>query len=377
MIRERISKKNKKGKSYQVIIKYKDRYGMRKTYYKSGFERKRDAENHETLMKSQLLEGNDINIQKYTFDEVFTMFIESRSNIKESTRNIYQHTYDLHLKNSLGKYDIDKVDNILINEIFNKIDSALQYKKMMLLIVNYVYSFAYESLLINKQMHFKVRFEKAEKKSYKPVDDDVYNDFLIYLAESKSKYKEVFKLACQIGYYTGMRLGEVFALNNKDIDLMNDTINISKTLNVDRFTREVYISTPKTIKSADSIPIVKPLHDILAEYMDNHPYETLITIDGNYINPQRLGNLMAVYSKKNGVKIHFHQFRHGMATKLCLNDVSPKVAQRILRHSNIKTTLDIYTHINNELMKESLDEMFVDTLGGKKVAKSDTAETYN
>ena len=67
---------------------------------------------------------------------------------------------------------------------------------------------------------------------------------------------------------------------------------------------------------------------------------------------------MAYYSKTTGNHIHFHQLRHAMATRLFENDVNPKIAQRILRHEKIETTLGIYTHLKKEIADETLNDIF-------------------
>lgn len=55
--------------------------------------------------------------------------------------------------------------------------------------------------------------------------------------------------------------------------------------------------------------------------------------------------------------ISAHGFRHSQATLLHEFFVNPKDAQHRLRHKNIKTTMDIYTHISDNRNKRAVDKL--------------------
>lgn len=61
--------------------------------------------------------------------------------------------------------------------------------------------------------------------------------------------------------------------------------------------------------------------------------------------------------KKGLHKISPHGFRHSQATLLYELDINPKDAQNRLRHKNIKTTLDIYTHISENRKQELVNRL--------------------
>ena len=50
--------------------------------------------------------------------------------------------------------------------------------------------------------------------------------------------------------------------------------------------------------------------------------------------------------------------RHSYASNLVGQGIDVKVAQELLRHANYSTTLDIYTHISNERLKNAVDQIF-------------------
>ncbi|MFF4405876.1 tyrosine recombinase XerC [Streptomyces sp. NPDC001404] len=56
-------------------------------------------------------------------------------------------------------------------------------------------------------------------------------------------------------------------------------------------------------------------------------------------------------------RIRVHDARHGAATLLAVGNVHPRVAMKILGHSKISVTMDVYTHVPDELMREAVAHM--------------------
>lgn len=54
----------------------------------------------------------------------------------------------------------------------------------------------------------------------------------------------------------------------------------------------------------------------------------------------------------------FHCLRHTFVSTLIGNDINPGIVKELVRHSDIKTTLDIYTHIRKENKREAVDKVF-------------------
>ncbi len=63
--------------------------------------------------------------------------------------------------------------------------------------------------------------------------------------------------------------------------------------------------------------------------------------------------------------MRFHDLRHCAATILLCMGVPAKVVQRILRHSNISTTLNIYAHVLPEMHQEAMEKMDTFLRGSK------------
>lgn len=119
-IRKRESKKAKNGYVYEVFFKYKDSIGNTKRLSKSGFLTKKEAMIYETLKKEEIKQNLNIKNKKYTFNDIFNLYIKNDPFTKDSTKYIRRSVYNTHIKKELGSCDISKIDYEYIQNYFNK-----------------------------------------------------------------------------------------------------------------------------------------------------------------------------------------------------------------------------------------------------------------
>ena len=358
-VRKRPSKKAKSGYTYQVYFDYKDKYGITGSYVKGGFATKKSAENHEILKRSELItDGKLININEISVDQVWEIY-QKTARISRNTLLKYKNRYKNWIGPYFGEMKINRLDNIICQKKFDTFTTQKRGSKEILLqLINNLLLYAYENELIPKERKIKINLGENDASVIEAVDENVLLDYIDYLSNGNNKNKKQLILALWIGYYTGMRKGEIFALDVNDIDLVNSVMHINKTLIYDHEKKELYISSTKTTKSTGTIPIVPQLKVILSDYLRHHAYPILLSSDGNYISPNAISTNMHYYSKKHGVHIHFHQLRHSMATRLCEADINPKIAQEILRHKKIETTLGVYTNIKKDIVEKTMSDVF-------------------
>ena len=160
--------------------------------------------------------------------------------------------------------------------------------------------------------------------------------------------------------YTGCRRGEALALTPADIDFTNQTVRVNKTVVWEgNFPRIKPI--PKTEAGERFIPLLDFLMPELEERKTN-----------NYIfqNDERklykdheVEKLWKILKQITHIKCTPHQLRHSYTTMLFDAGIDVKTAQTWLGHKDIKTTLDIYTHLSKNRLVQSVEKFkeFVET----------------
>ncbi|MEU0572811.1 tyrosine-type recombinase/integrase [Nonomuraea sp. NPDC005983] len=85
---------------------------------------------------------------------------------------------------------------------------------------------------------------------------------------------------------------------------------------------------------------------------------TFTTRTGTPIEPRNFNRAFETHCRRAGVpRIRVHDTRHTYASLLAALDVHPRVAMRILRHSQISMTMDVYTQIPSPETRKALDRL--------------------
>ena len=102
---KRESKKSKSGYTWRVTFEYKDSYGRKKKYSKSGFATKKAAQVHALAVQSDLAKGLVVDNSVHTVDELFQQMIKLPG-YSPNTIRTYSDTYRKHILPVLGSVDI-------------------------------------------------------------------------------------------------------------------------------------------------------------------------------------------------------------------------------------------------------------------------------
>jgi site-specific recombinase XerD len=98
------------------------------------------------------------------------------------------------------------------------------------------------------------------------------------------------------------------------------------------------------------VPLSPTVLNLLREYyIDYKPKEYLF--NGQNSNRYSIGSCQKIYKKYIEESGHIHTLRHSCATNLLENGTDLKLIQKILGHSNVKTT-EIYTHVSNQMLSK-------------------------
>ncbi len=161
-----------------------------------------------------------------------------------------------------------------------------------------------------------------------------------------------------LAVHTGMRQGELLALEWQDVDLEAGTVQVRRTLT--KSGTSLLLGEPKTAKGRRKIKLTARATAALRAHRKRLLEERMkraglwqdqglvfASESGTLINPTNLRKRsFASLLERAGVsKIRFHDLRHTCATLLLGRGVHAKFVQELLGHANIAITLDTYSHV--------------------------------
>ena len=220
--------------------------------------------------------------------------------------------------------------------------------KTQLLVVSLICSYAVERGYCdyNVARDIKVPDGLSKKKVTAPTSDDI--------SRVKASTNCMFGMFAYWLLYTGMRRGELLALDWSDVDVKKRIIHVRRSLYYVGNAPEV--KEPKTKTSTGSIPLLDALLNVITPRNSGLVFPDPQT--GTYITNKRFCTLWRKYQEESGVSATPHQFRHAFATMLFEAGIPAEKAQIILRHAQVSTTMDIYRDIRAEKMAELYKDVY-------------------
>ena len=170
------------------------------------------------------------------------------------------------------------------------------------------------------------------------------------------------KLGIIIALYTGVRLGELCALQWSDINFNEGILSITKTLQRIKNTApnsttktKMVIDTPKSKKSTRPIPLPTYLLCLLKQLQQSNE---MYVLSGKikYVDPRVYQDNFKEYLKKADVPENtIHALRHTFATNAVARGFDVKNLSEILGHSSVRFTLEKYVHGSMDTKKASME----------------------
>lgn len=308
-----------------------------------------------------------------TFAEIADLFLEvSQYRVKESTYVHYSNLFSTHIRPELGKILIseltsERIERFALQKLQNgRLDGtgglAPKTVKDILSIIKLILGFAETHQYLNSNA-ILFNTPKQRKRDINVLSHEEQGRLELYLLRTPSP-SNMGMLLC---LYTGLRLGEICALQWKDIDLEAQMISVRRTMlrinNLDPslpYKTKILIDRPKTAASERVIPLsialVSQLHNIRNDDISQKCY--FLTGREDYIEPRAYYARFQTVLKRCGIQHYsFHTLRHTFATRCIESDCDPKSLSEILGHSDVKITLDRYVHPSLEWKRSQMEKM--------------------
>ena len=332
------AEKDKKTGKWLIQYRYTDWQGKRRKSTKRGFATKREAE--EWLRNFLITQKADFDMKFEDFWKMYCADMETR--LREHTMRTKKYIVELKILPYFGNKRVNDITAADIRQWQNeliKIGYSPTYLKTINNQLSAIFNYAVRYYDLKSNPCAKAGSmgkSKAEEMDFWTGEE--FRKFIDSVMNKRLSYMAFMTL-----YWTGMRMGELLALNPKDVDLEKSTISITKSYQ--RLGKKDVITPPKTPKSKRVITIPEFLAADIKDYMDSlyelQENDRLFPITKYYLEHEMQRGI-----KESGVKrIRVHDLRHSHASMLIELGFSPLEIANRLGHEKVETTLNTYAHL--------------------------------
>ena len=371
---------------------YTDRYGKRHYLYAKSLVKLREKEKE---IRRDYEDGIDSEKAKtIEVNHMIERYLRNKPELKETTKGTYRFLYLHHIHDTFGKRKIADVKYSDIKGFYYKL---IIEKGLSATTVDHV------NTLLHPAFQMAVRDELLRTNPTDGVMKEIKGSKYWVVEKRKAltikEQTNLMKFVRSNREYTGwlpiitillgtgLRVGELLGLVWSDLDFENKTLSVTRTMN-DRPDGEGIckkrIQTPKTKASIRDIPMVTEVIDaFLTEYelqkcigfceeeidgVSNFVFSNsahMVYTDGAINRAFRqivddYNDMEKVLSKQEKREQEFlpyfscHILRHTFCSRLCENEPNPKIAQVIMGHEDIQTTLNIYAEVDQSVQQKAM-----------------------
>ncbi|MDF2510428.1 MAG: integrase family protein [Herbinix sp.] len=355
----------KKGNKWYAAVYLGIKDGEQEYDWSDGFDKKEDAQLIELEMKANVIKSNHKVYDKELFSSISDKWLKMRKiTVAKTTFRTNSNYYRIYIKDYFkGKLtkDIDSQD---IFDFMMQIGKSAATVNKAMNILKQIFDFAISLHQIRTNPCIGIKKPTVKKKKKKTWNEKSINLFLS-LRETKSCESYT---AYLIMFTTGMRPGEVCGL--RWCDWIDDYF--IPTLGVDDHGEYTDL---KNDKAHDPVFIdhrvmsqLNKLHaaqKALYRDINSHlPLDQQILPEESFINcilpdmrpmspPYLRKRFYRIMENNKLNKIRLYDSRHSFGTNMMRNKVNPKQVAEMMRHTSVKTTLDNYSHVDEEMYKNT------------------------
>lgn len=323
----------------------------------------RELENNIARLRQLANRGTFVRSSSVTLGAYAANWLITKRGLANATYNGYKNIIDNHI-GSISNIPLCKLLKSDVINCMSQLDGHYDLQHRLKVTLNQILNAAVDDNLLYKNVCSQIRLPAknttSRKRAFTAAERNAIRSAPFTLRERAFVY---------ILYFTGLRRGEVLALTVNDINFNTGELSVNKSVAfVDN--NQPVIKSPKTPSANRTVLMPDVLINALKQY--THTINTL------YLFTRQNGEIMSegsykrmwqqIYKKINlqlggtaaikATDLTVHTFRHNYATMLYYSGIDVKQAQKILGHSDIKTTLEIYTHfISDEKVKEKLSSL--------------------
>ena len=224
-----------------------------------------------------------------------------------------------------------------LQELFDNMTTSSSFKIGCKSILNMIFDFALKNDFIKSN---KVQFIEIGKKE-KVLERKVFTKEEVEILWQNVDLPHVYIILILI--YTGMRIGELINLKNKDINLKENTLQV------------------KVSKTSNGIRMIPISSKIISLFIKNIKNDQVYFVKGDTTEQLSYSTFKPRFNKllkKLGIERHtIHDTRHTFATLMNNANVNSTSIVKLIGHSNFSTTENIYTHKDKEELRKAIESI--------------------
>ena len=323
--------------------------GKTKWFYSSAnTERKADAE-----IRKQIAEYQEENHkEKHNFEKAaYSMMAIKEKQVGFKTYESYDCALK-HLSCFFG-YNIEDIRPSMVQKHLNNMANQ-GYSYSSVTKVKIVFGLILDHAIIQNDLNIynymsSIKIPKNAHKGKVKAPDDLIIETIIKNANTVD-----FGMWNMILLCAGLRRGEINALQKRDIDFENNKIRVWRS--TEFWGNNPHLKDmPKTESSIGDVPILAILKPYLEKHCEALKPDDFLFDKTKPLTISAIRRRKEKYCKEIGYDFNLHQLRHAYAKLLYCAGVDPKTMQRLLRHADFSTTMNIYAEFDESVTNNTIN----------------------
>lgn len=303
-----------------------------------------------TRLRSQRMDGTLAADDRLTVADFLARWLEdvARPTVRPGTFQSYEELVRLHVVPHVGAVPLVKLRPMHVDAMLGNMERAglsPRRRQMARAVLRRALQHALKRQMVPRNVVDVVDAPRVPPHEIQPPDAAQLRRFLDAVRGHRLEALYV------VAVSTGMRQGELLALQWGDVDLDAGTLRVRRTIR--RIKGEMVVGEPKSKKSRRQLDLSAVAVDALRERRRLSMTEGVAgspwvfpRTNGEPIDRHSLINCFRPLLKRAGLPetTRFHDLRHASASLLLAAGTHPVVVQERLGHSRIAVTLDVYSH---------------------------------
>jgi integrase len=295
-----------------------------------------------------------------TMAALLTRWLDAKdAKVQPTTHLRYKTIVDKHLLPRIGKWKVATVAPVHIEQLYAEMGKAgvsPRNRQLSGVVLTNAFNYAVRLKLVPYNPAREIEKPRSQRKELRTWTAEQASAFLTATEFDRLHALYVLALA------TGMRQGELFALEWSDIDFEGGYLSVRRSLEDIGGTLRVKETKTGKGRRVDLPPFaLDALHAhrkaMLAE--GHRTAVVFVDADGGYLRRPNLmrRSFLPAMKKAEVPEIRFHDLRHSAATLLLAAGENVKVVSERLGHATTKITLDVYAHVLPTMQKSAAATM--------------------